>query len=481
MLQLSMTEVASATGAEVLVRGSGRISRVVTDSREAGEGTLFVCFAGERVDGNVYAPSAVERGAAGVVLTTEPDTSLLRLAEEHGCALLRAADDDATEFLLRLAGAWRVRNPQWVVVGVTGSVGKTTTKDMLAAGLATGGTVHATAGNHNNLIGLSLTILSADASDEFVVCEMGMDHAGELTRLTDAARPDVALITNVGTSHIGYLGSREAIARAKAEILSGMRPSDDADAAVTSCLAITEDNDFAPLIVNEFARPAGVRVVRVGVSHDCAVRAKSITLDDEGKPTILLSFEDGCEFHTTLDVPGVHVVPDFLLAMALIWKLGVDREKAAEAIAHMPRTGMRLEIRQVPGRPRVIDDSYNASPSSMAGALDVLCSMACTGRRIAVIGEIGELGDEAERLHGYVGAYAAAKPLDLLVIIGTHDAAYIEEAALTMGFSRDKLERFDDGASALAALAGVFNEDDLVLVKASRFVGLDQFAKGVLA
>ncbi len=480
MLQLSMPEVVAATAADVLVGGGGRVTDVVIDSRQVQQGSLFVCFSGERVDGNAYAPSAIERGAAAIALTAKPDDSLVQMAQDRGCTLLRAADDDPTEFVLRLASAWRKRNPQWVLVGVTGSVGKTTTKDMLAAGLSAGGKVHATSGNHNNLIGMSMTLLSADASDEFVVCEMGMDHAGELTRLAAVARPDLAVITNVGTSHIGNLGSREAIARAKAEICSGMRASDDARASVPSRLIMTSDNDFGTLIESEYAAPAGIKVMRVGMTEECAVRARSVTLDDEGMPTVSIAFADGCELFVTLDVPGTHVVPDFLLAMAVVWRLGVDRANAADAISHMPRTGMRLEVKRAAGCPRVIDDSYNASPNSMAGALDVLCSMQCKGRRIAVLGEIGELGEDAARLHGYVGAYAAAKPLDLLAIVGGENADRMAEAALTMGFSQDKLERFADGAAALSALRGVFGEDDLMLVKASRFVGLDEFAKGVL-
>ena len=337
MLQLSMPEVVAATAADVLVGGGGRVTDVVIDSRQVQQGSLFVCFSGERVDGNAYAPSAIERGAAAIALTAKPDDSLVQMAQDRGCTLLRAADDDPTEFVLRLASAWRKRNPQWVLVGVTGSVGKTTTKDMLAAGLSAGGKVHATSGNHNNLIGMSMTLLSADASDEFVVCEMGMDHAGELTRLAAVARPDLAVITNVGTSHIGNLGSREAIARAKAEICSGMRDSDDARASVPSRLIMTSDNDFGTLIESEYAAPAGIKVMRVGMTEECAVRARSVTLDDEGMPTVSIAFADGCELFVTLDVPGTHVVPDFLLAMAVVWRLGVDRANAAEAISHMPR------------------------------------------------------------------------------------------------------------------------------------------------
>ena len=465
MVKISVSDMVRATGADVVLEvPGGVVEGVQTDSRAVGDGTCFVCFPGERVDGNRFAPAAVEAGAAAVVMTREPDEALLALAREHGCSVLRAKDDDPEEFMLRLSGAWRRMNPQWVVVGVTGSVGKTTTKDMLRASLATRYRVHATAGNFNNLIGLPLTILSADSADEVLVCEMGMNHKGELTRLAAAALPTVSLITN-----------------AKAEILSGMRPTSEPQSGVSPMLAMTSDNDFAPLIEREYATPAGVACVYVGTGEKDDVRASDVRLDGEGRPSFSLGFADGWSRDVTLDVPGRAVVQDFLLAMAVCDRLGVDRSAAADAMEHMPRTGMRLEVIRTAGKPSMIDDSYNASPSSIAAALDVLCSMECAGRRVAVLGEVGELGSESARLHGYIGAYAAAKPIDLLVLVGADDARQMREAALTMGFSEDKLELFPDVDSAVATIGAVLGPDDLVLAKGSRSAGLDQFVKGVLA
>lgn len=482
MVKISVSDMVRVTGADVALEvPGGVVEGVQTDSRAVGAGMCFVCFAGERVDGNRFAPAAVEAGAAAVVMTREPDEELLALARERGCSVLRAKDDDPEEFMLRLAGAWRRMNPQWVVVGVTGSVGKTTTKDMLRASLATRYRVHATAGNFNNLIGLPLTILSADSADEVLVCEMGMNHKGELTRLAAAALPTVSLITNVGTSHIGLLGSRENIARAKAEIVSGMRPTAEPQSGVSPMLAMTSDNDYAPLIECEYAASAGVACVYVGTGEKDDVRASGVRLDGEGRPSFSLGFADGWSREVTLDVPGRAVVQDFLLAMAVCDRLGVDRDAAAAAMEHMPRTGMRLEVIRTAGKPSMIDDSYNASPSSIAAALDVLCSMECAGRRVAVLGEVGELGSESARLHGYIGAYAAAKPIDLLVLVGTDDARQMREAALTMGFSEDRLELFPDVESAVATIGAVLGPDDLVLAKGSRSAGLDQFVKGVLA
>lgn len=482
MLDMTIADMLEATGAQLVCGDvASHITGVTIDSRNAEAGIVFVCFAGERVNGNRFAGPALEAGAAAVVLTEEPTDKLLATAQKTGGAVLRAADDDATEFLLKLAAAWRARNPQWIVVGVTGSVGKTTTKDMLAAGLATRYATHATKGNFNNLLGLPLTLLAASPEDEVVVAEMGMNQTGELARLTQVARPTVALITNVGTSHIGMLGSREAIARAKAEILEGMQPTDARADGVRSCLVLTDDNDFGAFIEEGYCVPAGVEVLRVGSSDASVVRAESIELDGEGKPCFVVSFDDGWSQKVALDVPGRHVVSDFLLAMAIADRVGANRKQVAEAIAHMPRTHMRLEVLSAPGKPRVIDDSYNASPNSMAAALDVLCSMECAGRRVAVLGEVGELGDEAPRLHGYMGAYAAAKPLDLLVFVGGENAGHMAEAARTMGFSEDRLEVLPSAQRALEVIGPVLAEGDLVLAKGSRFVGLDVFAKGVLA
>lgn len=482
MFQSTVEEVLEATGAQ-LVAGdrAASVRGVVIDSRQVGEGTLFVCFPGERVDGNDFAGQAIQAGAGAVALTRPASDDLTSQAQAAGCALLRVAGDDAEAFMLALAGAWRRKNPSWVVVAVTGSVGKTTTKDMLACALATRYRVHATKGNLNNLLGVPLTLLAASPEDQVVVCETGMNHAGELTRLSACALPTLAVITNVGTSHIGLLGSREGIARAKAEILSSMEPSTTSVAGVHPCLVMTSDNDFASFIQEGFAMPRGVDVAYVGASTGALVSSREVSLDGEGFASLTVAFADGQTLPARLTVPGPKVVADFLLALAVADRLGVDRAAAIEAIGQMPQTHMRLEVVAKPGRPRVIDDSYNASPSSMAAALDVLASMATEGRRVAVLGEMGELGDQSERLHGYVGAYAAAKDLDLLVLVGSDGARQMADAAFTMGFSEDKLERVDDVDAAVRVIAPILAPEDLVLVKASRSCGLDAFVREVLA
>jgi UDP-N-acetylmuramoyl-tripeptide--D-alanyl-D-alanine ligase len=478
MIRMSVTDLAHATGASVLLRGANDVAgEVVIDSREVSPSGLFVAFAGERVDGNAYLAPAARAGAAAVVATGEVCPDALEAARGAGCAVLRAAGDDAEEFLLRLAGHWRAAHPDWLVVGVTGSVGKTTTKDMLACAVGFQRRCHATRGNLNNLIGLPLTLLSAPEDTEVVVCELGMNHPHEIERMARACAPTLGVITNVGTSHIGLLGSRENIARAKAELVGALVPH----GSLTPALALTSAGDFTDFIVGGFARPAGVDVALVGSGPSDAVRATGVKLDDEGRATLELTCSDGWSRPVRLPVPGKRVVDDLLLAVAVVWRLGLDRGACVDAIERMSAPRMRLEVRDAPSGVRVIDDSYNAAPASMASSLDVLRSMSCAGRRVAVLGEMGELGREAARLHGYVGAYAASTAPDLLVLVGDALADEMAEAARTMGLSEDAIERFDSAQAALDVMGPVLAAGDLVLVKASRAAGLDSFVRGVLA
>ena len=484
MIRIQAADIARATSAELLCEGGREVAGdVVVDSRKAAPGSVFVAFAGEKVDGNAYLARAAESGAAAVVASAEVAPEALEACRALGCSVLRAAGDDCESFMLALAAEQRRRHPEWLVVGVTGSVGKTTTKDMLRAGFSACRRTHATAGNFNNLIGLPLTVLAAPEGAEVLVCELGMNHPHEIERLAAACAPALACVTTIGTSHIGILGSRENIARAKAEVVSGMRDHGErgADGSVARCLVLPSACDYTPFIADGFARPAGVDVALVGSREGDVVRAEGVELDADGLPSFTVRCADGWARAVKLNLPGRKVVDDFLLALALIWRAGMDRDAACAAIERMEHTAMRLDVRASAAGVRVIDDSYNAAPNSMASSLDILAGMACEGRRVAVLGEMGELGADERRLHGYVGSYAAAKGLDMLVFIGGALADEMADAARTMGFSEDAVHRFDSVDAAAAALKPAFCAGDLVLVKASRSEGLDRFAKEVLA
>ena len=434
MFEFTVETIAGATGASVVAGDPARICRgCFIDSRLVERDGLFVAFSGERVDGNDFAPQAVSAGAAAVVLTRTPDDTLLEQADAAGCAVLVA--DDAQEFLLRLAHVYRAELA-CTVVGVTGSIGKTTTKDFLAALLGARFRVWATKGNYNNLIGLPLSILSAPRDTQVLVLEMGMNARGEIERLAACAEPSLAVITKVGTSHIGMLGSRENIARAKAEIVSGMRPvpsrSEAGVPGTAPVLVLSGEDDFTPFIRDEFALPAAVEVVLAGTGADDEVRASNIELDVEGHPSFDLLLASGESARIALAVTGAQSVSNAVLAAALAERLGIDAATMEAAFKRLAITGRRQELRRAACGARVIDDTYNASPESTAAALDLLEMLPVSGRRIAVLGEIGK---------GYKvlqANIAFSKTSIASSALGRAQAAL--EAAMEWAMSRTRLE-----------------------------------------
>ncbi len=479
MVEIAVKYIERVTGARGVTGVADRLCRgCVIDSRQVTPDAIFVAFPGERVDGNDYVARAIEAGAAAAVMTRAPERSLIRLADDHDAALFVV--DDPEEFLLRLAQGYRARL-HCTVVGVTGSVGKTTTKDMLARILASRYRVHATSGNLNNLIGMPLTILAAPQDTQIMVLEMGMNSPGEIARLTRCAQPTFSVITKIGTSHVGMLGSREAIARAKAEIIEGMAPSSQNFEGHHSALVLCGEDDFTPFIIERFARPAGVDVVLAGLSSDDDVRVRNVVLDEAGLPSFDIMLENGSQFHTGLSIPGRPAVQNALFAAAVAHRLGIPQFEIDEAFHDLVITGHRQEIRRAASGARVIDDSYNASPESMAAGLDLLATLDAPAARIAVLGEMGELGDEAPRLHALVGAYAAAKKLDLLICVGGADAREMAAAARLMGMAPDRVHVHETCEQALARWKGAIAAGDAVLVKGSHAVGLDRFAEGVCA
>lgn len=478
MVEIAAKYIASTTGARLVAGDPERVCRgCVIDSRSVADDSIFVAFVGERVDGNDFAAQALEAGAGAVVLTREPTPEERGMAESKSAALL--VTDDPEEFLLRLAQGYRARL-RCTVVAITGSIGKTTTKDIMTRTLAERFRVHATEGNHNNLIGMPLTILAAPEDTQIMVLEMGMNAPGEIARLSACAQPTYAVITKIGTSHVGMLGGRENIARAKAEIVTGMPPSAENFEGHHSLLVLDGEDDFTPFIIERFARPAGIEVLLVGQSPDDDVSARDVTFDAEGRPAFDIMLENGSQYHTGLSVTGMPAVHSALFAAAIAARLKIPQFEIDRAFHDVARTAHRQQVLQTSDGVRVIDDSYNASPESMAAGLDLLCELPATGSRIAVLGEMGELGDSAPGLHGLVGAYAAARKLDLLICVGRGCARDMASAARLMGMAPDAVRCVDTPEEALRQWGPTFAAGDIVLVKASNAAHLDRFVQGVL-
>ena len=376
MIEIAVNNLAAATGARTVTGEADRVCRgCVIDSRQVEEGTIFVAFPGENVDGNDFASRAVQSGAGAVVMTREPEAELVSLAQDKGCAILLT--DDPEEFLLRLAHTYRLELG-CLVVGITGSIGKTTTKDVLAAVLAKRYRVWVTKGNFNNLIGMPLTVLSAPADTEVLVLEMGMNHFHEIERLSQSANPNLAIVSKIGTSHIGILGSRENIARAKAEIVQGMCAAGD----FLPLLVLGGEDDFTPFIRDTFAQPAGIDVMLAGVSDDDEVRAHDIRVDDEGRPVFTLDFGQGETIDTMLAIPGVQSVPNAVKAAAVAYRLGVTPEQIDAAFRGLTITGHRQEIKRAKSGACLGFLWFNCYPASIfmgdTGSLALGAAFACT-------------------------------------------------------------------------------------------------------
>lgn len=408
------------------------------DTRRLAAGELFVALKGQR-DGHEFARAAIERGAAAV-LASEP------LPED----IPAIYTDDTRRALQSIAAAWR-RQLTCKVVGVTGSVGKTTTKEMIAAVLSQRYRTVKTAQNFNNDIGVPVMLLQLTPECEMAVLEMGMNHFGELSVLTRLAQPDLALITNVGTMHIENLGSREGILKAKLEILEGLRPG--------GRVVFNGDND---LLSREAERYGAITF---GMSEGCAVRGSDLQTH-EGQTDFTVT-AGRLRFPVTLPLTGAHNVLDALAAAAVGLEFGVSPEQISAALQNFQNTGHRQRLLTV-GGVQIIDDCYNAGPESMRAALNVLAQ--AKGRRIAVLGGMLELGDYAAQAHFDVGAYAAGRA-ELLYAYGENSDNYVRGAAEN-GLTRAR--KFDTHEALFAALRTELRAGDTVLLKGSRGMHMER-------
>lgn len=464
--------IVDITGGSLLVAPADDkevLSGLSWDSRTVEPGWMYAAFAGARVDGHDFALSAFEAGARMALVSRALDNQATSWAREHGCAVVLV--EDVAAAIVKLASAWRDVIPA-TVVGVTGSVGKTTTKSLIRQVLSSRFKTHATKGNFNNELGAPLTVLSAAEDCEMLVVEMGMDDFGQIEFICDFARPDLGIITNVGVSHLEYLKTRENIARAKAELIEALPEG--------STAFLHEQGEFTPFIIDHAKTgERGVNVVLyAGKEREAGVFATDVRLDGEGRPRFVLH-ADGQEAECELSLRGLHNVDNACGAAAVGLACGLDLATVAEALGQAQPEAGRQELKRARCGAVVFNDAYNASPDSMKASLAMLSAYETKGRRVAVLGDMGELGDNALAGHEEVGRAAAAAGLGLLVCVGDL-ARGIESAAIEAGMDKARVVRVSDAAAAAEELNKMISAEDVVLVKASHFMGLDRVVEGIV-
>jgi UDP-N-acetylmuramoyl-tripeptide--D-alanyl-D-alanine ligase len=438
VIDLSAERIADAAGATVAVRGGdGFAARAVIDSREVGAGDLFVGLPGESADGGDFARAALDAGAWGVLVSESKAAGL------EGGWVLTATDPLAA--LGSLARAWR-HELGAKVVGITGSVGKTSVKDICATLLP--GRVHASPENYNTEIGLPLTVLSASRDTGVLVLEMAMRGAGQIAELAAIAEPDVAVITNVGPVHVELLGSVEAIAAVKAEVL-GHLPPDGTAVVPAEAGALEPHLDVAP------------RLIRFGEGGD--VRLLERRARDGGSEALVSTpaGEQSFPFPFAED----YNLTNALAAIAAGIALGADPAEMSARAASIRFSSLRGERVELGNGVVLVNDCYNANPVSMRAALDHLGSLEVEGRRVAVLGEMAELGPDAAEYHRGIGAHARSAGVDVLVGVGEPARDYEPDQLVA------------DPSEAAELLAPLLGPGDVVLVKGSRAAGLELVAE----
>ncbi len=441
MEKLKLSQIANWSSGR-LVGDDAEIDNISLDSRQINKGTLFVAVKGDRFDAHDFVGQVAENGARALVCEKQVETDLPVIYVES-----------TRKALLDIAREYRRSLKNLTVVGLTGSVGKTTTKEMTFSVVSKKYNAIKTQGNLNNEIGLPKTLFTLDKTHQAAVIEMGMSAFGEISALTKTALPDLGIITNIGVSHIEHLGSREGILKAKLEILDGMKKG--------SSLIINIDNDMLKTVKTD-----DYKIIGFGIENENA-DVRAVNIKEYNSETAFDVLFDGKTQAVTIPTIGLHNVYDALAAFTAGIVLEIEPTLIAEALSEYEPSGMRQRIKEVNGI-TVIEDCYNASPDSQKAALNALCSLKAT-RKIAVLGDMLELGDYSQTAHSEIGSYAAEKNVDLLYTYGEESKA-LANSAIAGGV---KALAFTDKTALLNALKDELKPSDAVLFKASRGMKLE--------
>ena len=426
---------------------------VTQDSRNLVSGCLYVALRGERFDGHSFVQQALRGGAAAAMI----EASWQAPAESAAWPLIRVRD--TRQALADAACAWRKRS-QALIIGLTGSSGKTTTKEMAAALFSAGGLVCATQGNLNNEIGLPLSLLTLTSDATFGVFELGTNHPGEIAQLSQVLQPRAAIIVSIGCAHIEHFGSLEAIAQEKGALLEVLpRDGFAVLSRETLCFALLKDRSNAPVVTTSL------------LTRDADFSGE--LLDPLSGTLRVFERETGLQTVMQSGLPGEHNASNLLLAFAAARRAGVPPQKAAQALLKLALPGMRWSVSNR-GGVTVVNDAYNANPQSMQAVLRTFMKLPCKGRRIAVLGDMLELGEHAEALHREVGRCVAALAPDRLIAVGAETGHYVVDEAIKVGYAVEHVTCSPDAIEAAATLKKIVAPGDCVLLKASRGMRLER-------
>jgi UDP-N-acetylmuramoyl-tripeptide--D-alanyl-D-alanine ligase len=455
--RFTLEEAAWSAGAQVVAPG-GPFSGVFTDTRAPVRGALFVALRGEKFDASEFAAQAVQGGAAGVLV---PQDAAEKVRRQAGAAAVLSAPDTGRA-LGGLAAAWRRRLPALKLVAVTGSTGKTSTKELVAEVLAAAGTTLKTEGNLNNEVGVPLTLLRLGDEHRHAVIECGMNHPGEIARLALWSDPDVGVVTNVGPVHLEGCGSLEGVAHAKGELFHALREG---------AVAVANADDARVLAQARLSRR---RLLTFGASRGSDVRLLSV---HHGGPGLRVELELlGAARQVELKLIGTHNGHNAVAAAAVGVALGIDADAILRGLANATTPGRRMRPVRLPGGALLIDDCYNANPSSTKAALLTLTHLVpAKGRAIAVLGDMLELGPTELDLHRDVGRFAAGAGLSLLVCFGRRARA-LGEGAQEAGLSPECIEYTEAPADAVRLVQSRLTAHDVVLVKGSRGMKMERIS-----
>ncbi len=459
---LTVEEVLRATGGTLLQgKGDSSFQGISTDSRTVAEGELFIALKGPRFDGHHYALEALRKKAGGVLVEKEK-VGDIRWNGYRSRAVI--AVDDTLAALGDMARDWR-RKHNTPLVALTGSNGKTTTKEMVAACLETAFPVVKTKGNLNNLIGVPLTLLTLTEKERVIVLEMGMNVPGEIRRLTEIAEPDVGLITNIQTVHLEGMGSLEKLEEEKGELFRRMRRD--------GTLLVNQDD---PRVVGLAKDYPGQRIT-FGIEHPADIMAKEIRLHGAAGTSFTLILE-GEAMEVRLRLLGRHFVPNALSAIAVACLFGVEVPRAREALENFQSFPMRMEVISLKGGETLINDAYNANPYSTEAALETLAESKGMGRAIAVLGDMLELGEFTKEAHEQIGKRVSELSIDFLLAMG-EEGSVVVESAVRHGLPAEKAKVVESHSDAVALLRQKMQNGDWILVKGSRRMAMENVVAGL--